>query len=192
MKNLIEIDLEKLTESGIDAHMYCILYCVYYRNARTLLSYLNSVGKPSISIFNKLSDLGFIEPLKEGQNPTIENIILKEKFTNLFISKEAQNDFIKLFDELLNTYPKVIAGRRLHTEKDNCKTLYKKTLLKNDNLDYELHNKIINAIKKEKQERSLNNGLLYMTQLIRYIRNKSWEVYMDEDNEEIRSFKKII
>lgn len=192
MKNLIEIDLEKLTESGIDAHLYCILYCVYYRNSRTLLSYLNSVGKPSISMFNKLSELGFIESLKEGQNPTIDNIILNEKFTNLFISKEAQKEFIILFDELLNTYPKKVGMRRLHTEKDNCKTLYKKILIKNGNIDYELHKSIINAINKEKQERSISGNLLYMKQLIGYIRNKGWEVYIDDDQSEIRSFKKVI
>jgi hypothetical protein len=148
MKKLIEIDLEKLTEHGIDAHMFCILYSVYYKNSRILLSYLNSVGKPNLSIFQKLSDLGYIEPLKEGQNPTIENLNLTEKFTSLFISKEAQIEFNKLFDELLNEYPKVVAGRRLHTEKDNCKTLYKKTLIQNNEIDYTLHDNIIRALKK--------------------------------------------
>jgi hypothetical protein len=175
MKKLIEIDLEKLTEHGIDAHMFCILYSVYYKNSRILLSYLNSVGKPNLSIFQKLSDLGYIEPLKEGQNPTIENLNLTEKFTSLFISKEAQIEFNKLFDELLNEYPKVVAGRRLHTEKD-----------------YTLHDNIIRALKKEKQERLLSNNLTYMTQLIRYIRNKGWEPYMEELETERKSFKKII
>jgi hypothetical protein len=192
MKKLIEIDLEKLTEHGIDAHMFCILYSVYYKNSRILLSYLNSVGKPNLSIFQKLSDLGYIEPLKEGQNPTIENLNLTEKFTSLFISKEAQIEFNKLFDELLNEYPKVVAGRRLHTEKDNCKTLYKKTLIQNNEIDYTLHDNIIRALKKEKQERLLSNNLTYMTQLIRYIRNKGWEPYMEELETERKSFKKII
>lgn len=189
----LEIDLEKLTENGIDAHLYCILYNVYYKNSRILLSYLNSVGKPSKSMFQKLSDEGFIEPLG-GDKPTLENLKLTEKFTNLFVTKGTQKEFNKLFEELVAEYPVKVGNRRLITEKDNCKSLYKKIIISNNQINYELHNKIIKALKKEKQERYMENSSQFMVQMVRYIRNKMWETYMDDNDEdlEIRTFKKIV
>lgn len=193
MKKVIEIDLVKLTECSLSADLYCILYCIYYKDSKTLISYLNSVGKPSLSTYHKLSELGFIMPLQDEEKPTIDSIILTEKFTNLFISNQTSQDFEKLFEELKETYPKVVAGRRLITEKDNCKTLYKKILVKSGNVDLELHKTIIEALKKEIQERTLSGNLTYMTQLIRYIRNKGWEVYLDDETSEARpSFKKVL
>lgn len=192
MKKIIEIDLEKLTEHGLSADLYCILYCIYYKDSHTLIKYLNSVGKPPISSYDKLSDLGFIMPL-EKEKPTIESIILTDKFTNLFVSKEALQDFNKLFEELIETYPKKVGNRRLHTEKDNCKLLYKKLLVKANKIDTELHKTIIEALKKEIQERSLSGNLGYMVQLPRYIRSKGWEVYLDDSSDDFRpSFKKVL
>lgn len=188
----IEIDFEKITEYGLDAHLYCILYCVYYKHSKELIKYLNSVGKPNILVFKKLSQLNFIKDFDETQPITVENLELTDNFKELILSKGDNSEFENLFLELYNTYPASAGIRRLRGEKDNCKTLYKKIIVKNKEVDVNLHNSIILALKREIQERNSHNELKFMKQLIRYIRTKGWEEYQEEVSQKTNIFRKII
>lgn len=196
MKETVEIDVYKLMRAGISANMYLILHYIHKGDTETLVKYLAAVGKPPISAFEEMKDAGYIELVDPEQRFKDNNVKVTSKFTDLFVGKTDNSEFETLFNELLEVYPKVVTEglrkRRLQAEKANCKIIYKKLITSNDGINYALHKAIINSIKKEIQEKALSNSLIYMVELVRYLRNARWEPYMDDDISAPVSFKKII
>lgn len=122
-----------------------------------------------ISHFELSSIIGF---------DALNSLEKKGYIVNDCVSKEFKNkyfDDVDLFEELWNTYPSVVGTRRLRVDKDICKRLYKMRIRSKD-----MHDKVIKAIKNEVKIRSISNSLEYMVQLPKYLRNKRWEGYLEE------------
>ena len=192
----IEINTELLSEIKLDANIYLILYMLYVRDSRSLMTYLKSVGKVPISTFEKLLQEGYIalEDIELKYIPS--NVIATEKTKQLFIGNQTEVDFNKLFEEITKEYPKVVTKgfkkRRLQTEKDNCRIVYKKFIASNNEVNLELHNQIIKAIRKEVEEKKRSDDLILMTGLIVYLRNKGWEAYLEDEEISYKSNKQMI
>lgn len=178
--------LSLLIKHDITPNEFVLLKCVAEADKKLLTLYMNQFGKYQLVHVLKLVSQGFLTiPAGQYEDYSFTDLKITDKckkiFSNNLQIQEENSNFVEYLNELYNTYPKVINGRRLIVEKDTCKKLYKSIINpKGDIIDVELHNLILKCIKYEIEERTKSGNLAYIWQLPRYLRHKNWEVYMEE------------
>jgi hypothetical protein len=183
-----------LLKEDITPDEFILLKCIGENNTVLLNMYMEINGVFPVSSVYKLEKLGFIK-IKSHKSYTLDGITTSEfsfqdlnitektlkTFGNNLQSKEENDNFEELFEELLSKYPKTVAGRRLHVEKNTCKKLYKAVINpKTGVLKKDLHQLILRCIDYEQSERRKNNKTEYTWQLVRYIRQQEWNTYKEE------------
>lgn len=178
--------LSLLIKHDITPNEFVLLKCVAESDKKLLTLYMDQFGKYQLVHILKLVKQEFLTiPAGQYEDYLFTDLQSTDKFKKLFKNNlciQEENDiFTSYLNELYNTYPKVINGRRLIVEKDTCKKLYKSIInSKVDIIDVELHNVILKCIKYEIEERTKSGNLAYIWQLPRYLRHKNWEVYMED------------
>jgi hypothetical protein len=102
------------------------------------------------------------------------DFILTEKSMALF-----KDDSSEWFNNLWNKYPQKYGTRRLRLDREKCKQIFNTKIRSND--EYE---RAINGLKIEIDERIRSNSMGYMLEFSRWLKNKRWETYLDENKSE--------
>ncbi len=175
--------IEKLIGLGLSIEQYLGLYLIYIGNSNLYNTYRNKFYvQGSILLDNKL--MGYINDSNEI-TPKFE-----QEFKEFLQTKEDE-PFIEIFKELKKHYPvKVEAGksvRRLHSNPDKCKKLYKKILTgPGGKLDLEKHKHILKCIDFETIERKKGRKEEFWQLMPTYLHQRSWEL-VEEDLSKINN-----
>ena len=187
----ITVDLDKLFHNKLKLEDYFLLSCLINNDKDLLIRYTTLCGSIPLNVFLNLRNSGFII-LNNEVDITFESITVTQQTRVLFnIQENSQID--ELFVELLSTYPNKVTRltggtRRLHNDLVKCKTLYKKTISNYaNNIDIELHKKIIKCIKLYYQEHIKDNKQEFMQLLATFLYQKTWQQYLNDiDKKEIK------
>lgn len=175
----IQINFDKLIHNKLSFESWFIMYCLYNKNDKSLIDYVNNCRKIPTEMFNLLEQQELITINRQLQK---DNII---GYSMLNITNKGKSlfdiiDFDRMFNELKECYPKEVGDklnkRRLHTDLKRCKVLYKKII----NDDLELHNTICKAAKLYHQEKLKTNSEIYMQQLPTWLHQENYNQYLEE------------
>lgn len=131
-----------------------------------------------------LSNRELCDKLRE-RIPELESNLIKKEFvtpdgknlTELFISTfkfSTEN----AWEEFKKIYPKSTPnGRRLHDNLKKAKPKYMRLIKRNK----QLHEKILNSLNREINDRGLRSSLDFMKGIYTYINQEAWTAYEDDD-----------
>lgn len=169
------IDVNKFIKAGLSLDMHFVLVCTLNSAQHTLVEYVSKCGTLDKSVFDKLSERGYIEPI-EG-SITFDKLKLTDKGKKYITNEDL--DHSKFFQELKAAYPsKVKVGRsyrRLHQDLESCERKYKNLITSE-----EMHNNILKCIELYVKELKDTNRLEYIQMMSTWINQKNYEVYMQE------------
>jgi hypothetical protein len=173
----LNVDISKLLSLGISIEMYFIINCIYYEHRDVLEKYVLKCNKIDISTFNKLVEIGYLEPINGGF--LFGNLKLTDKCIKSFNFK-TELDHKAFFNELKSTYPSMFkvnnkVVRRFHQDLPSCRRKYKEIVTSK-----EKHDLIIKCVKLYIKEQK-DSGKMEFTQMLSSFLNQSnYEMYMDE------------
>jgi len=162
----IAINIESLYEYGLSANEYIVLFLI--KN-------------------NKLNDTKFnydkaLEKLKEKQYID-SNGNLTIKIPDELFGDNKVEDLDIYWEQFKDMYPKKDGPRRLHDSPSPCKAKYLRLLKK----DLKVHEKVLKGLQSEIDLRSIaskRDDFFPAPKLMStYINNKSWEGYLDVEEE---------
>lgn len=145
-----------------------IIYSKYYNDTENIKLIEKHLSNYKWAI-DKLEKDGYI--INDGIN-----IILTDKSIALF----CLNNKDEWFEKLWSTYPASVGLRRIRLDKENCKNIFKLKIRSED--DY---NRAIEGLKNEIRERTVGNGLKYMVEFSKWLRNKRWEEYLNKPQQQM-------
>lgn len=194
----MEVDINRLIGLGLTIQEYMILYLLYNDNRDILDSYNNNIGfgedRDLSDILDNLYDKGYINNDENGES------ICTDKFKTevLKIPKVDNNiSFEEAFEQLREHFPTKVtspngAVRRLQSDIDRCKKLYKKTIVFSDGtIDLESHKFILQCIDFEVNERRKGKNEAYWQLLPTYLNQRGWEL-VENDVEKLLKDKGTI
>lgn len=176
----VEIDCPSIFNLELTPDLYLLLYYKYNNIPFNTLpqSFIYTVGTQRNLSY--LEDKGFI---KITNNPRFE---LRDKAIKLFSSDLLDN----MFYELLSTYPMKVMGNsgayRILRPKDPDASLNKEARKKYYKIikgNRELHNRIIQSLNAELENKKQSNSLGYMQNFITWLNQRSWELYEGVEDE---------
>lgn len=183
----MEVDINRLIGLGLSIEEYMILYLLHNDNRDILDSYNNNIGfgedRDLSDILDNLYDKGYINNDENGES------ICTDKFKTevLKIPKVDNNiSFEEAFEQLREHFPTKVtspngAVRRLQSDIDRCKKLYKKTIVFSDGtIDLESHKFILQCIDFEVNERRKGKNEAYWQLLPTYLNQRGWELVEDD------------
>lgn len=184
----MEVSIDKLIGSKIPLEGYMIMYCLYNEEKDLLASYTKNVRKISTEVFLDLVKNGYLTNSSEDPAAfTIDSIELTDKFKNEVLKVPIVNNitFDQAFNQLREHYPsKVVdpvgAVRRLQSDIERCKRLYKSAILVNGEVDEATHSLILQCINFEVGERKRSKSIQYMQMLPTYLSKRSWELVQED------------
>lgn len=183
MMEKFSVDLNKLYTNKLKLEEWFILYCLVNKEEEILVKYVQSCGPIDTEVFYNLRNSGFII-LKDALNCTFDSIIVTEITKNLFNVQDNAH-FDVLFKELLSVYPnsvKRITGgtRRLHNDLVRCKKLYRSCLVNGENINIDLHKKILLCVQMYYREHLKDNKQEFMQLLATFLSQRTFEQYLNE------------
>ncbi len=183
MMEKFSVDLSKLYTNKLKLEEWFILYCLVNKEEEILVKYVQSCGPIDTEVFYNLRNSGFIV-LKDALNCTFNSIIVTEITKNLFNVQDSAL-FDTLFRELLSTYPssvKRITGgtRRLHNDLVRCKKLYRSCLVNGENINIDLHKKILLCVQLYYREHLKDNKQEFMQLLATFLSQRTFEQYLSD------------
>lgn len=183
----MEVNINKLIGLKIPVEGFMIMHLLYNEEKEILLSYTKNVKQIPIQVFLDLVNRGYLTNSSKDNNITIDDIELtdKYKFEVLKVPNVAGLSFQQAFDQLREYYPSKVGDpgggvRRLQSDIERCKKLYKLAVLVNGEVDEEIHGFILQCIRFEVEERKKGRNLQYMQMLPTYLSKKSWELVSDD------------
>lgn len=184
----MEVNVNKLIGLGIPLEGYLIMHLLHNDEKEILLSYVKNIKQIPTEVFLKLIADGYLTNNSEDPKQfTIDSIELtdKFKFDVLKVPNVKNITFDQAFEQVREHYPsKVVdpAGgvRRLQSDIERCKRLYKTAVLVNGEVDEERHKFILQCIDFEVAERKRGKKLQYMKMLPTYLSQKEWEIVQDD------------
>jgi len=179
------LDFNLLLDNNLSLDAWLILYTLNEKSS-ILEEYTKNCGPISTKHFLSLRDKGYIV-LRDENKISLTNMYITEKGKLLLINNNEDNNkvFERLFLELRNTYPKKVPAdngtfRALHGDLNRCKKLYKKILTnKDNNIDIELHKKILQSIEKQVYDYTLGKRLPFLQALVTYLHQSNYIQYFD-------------
>jgi len=179
------VDLGFLIEHKLTFENWFLLHCLGQGKNDELLKYTGNCKKFSKLEVLELETRGLLTlKIRDDFSLTSMRITPKGKDLVLKDTIVQEKDFIQLFQQLKDTYPKTVPAengslRRLHGDLSRCKRLYQKLIINDYGLDKELHNKILGAITREVQERTKGRNLPFMQNLVTYLHQQNYLLYFD-------------
>lgn len=181
----MEVDINKLIGLGLSIEEYTILYLLHNDHGDILESYDNNIGfsRGANYQLNKLYEKGYFYEDDEG------NRHFTDKFkTEVLKVPEVDNNisFQQAFEQLREHYPTKVIGpnrsvRRLQSDIDRCKKLYKKIIIDNyGDIDIKKHQFILQCVDFEVIERKRGKNEAYWQLLPTYLNQRGWEL-VEED-----------
>lgn len=173
--DIISLDLEKLIEIGLSIEQFVFLSLID-ENKPLLYEAYSKKFKNIIQSKNQLQELldrGILK-MEKSDDYNFTNFKVTDEYHKLF-----NNDKALIIQEIKEVYPKQTpSGQRKGLQADANKWIpkYLNTVKNNP----QLHSLIVDCIKYEMHDRSLNNQAEFIPLLTTYINNARWEVYMDE------------
>lgn len=185
---IFEIDLKFLIQHRITAHQFIIvklLSAKKYIMLKQYIAYVNGLHTIENDL-RSLKSAGFID-----KEYNVSNIIHYESIpiADSFFKTQTVNE--SAFEELYNLYPtKVIrpdgTSDYLRSDKDRCRKLYNNIIFNNP----QLHNRILQCLQAEIDDKTNNGKLSYMKRLSSWLNSESWKAY-DVFEDETTSANKI-
>lgn len=183
----MEVNVNRLIGLKIPVEGFMIMHLLYNEEKELLLSYTKNVKQIPTQVFLDLISQGYLTNTSEDNNFTIDNIELtdKYKFGVLKVPDVKGLDFEAAFNQVREYYPTKVGDptggvRRLQSDIDRCKKLYKTAVIVNGEVDEEIHGFILQCIRFEVEERKKGRNLQYMQMLPTYLSKKSWELVADD------------
>lgn len=181
----MEVDINRLIGLGLSIEEYMILHLLHNDHGDILESYDNNIGfsRGANYQLNKLYEKGYFYEDTEGNRHFTD----KFKTEVLKIPKVDNNiSFEEAFEQLREHFPTKVtspngAVRRLQSDIDRCKKLYKKTIVFSDGtIDLESHKFILQCIDFEVNERRKGKNEAYWQLLPTYLNQRGWELVEDD------------
>lgn len=187
----MEVDLERIIELKLNIEGYLILYSLYNKQEKLLENYCMKIkNKIPTSVFKQLVDEKYLVFKGNGEEYTIDNIELTDKFEEEVLGLEDIKTitFDVAFQQLRECYPKKTPGGRiLHQDLDRCKKLYRGVICKMGKaLDEELHSLILQCVNFIVNQKKKTNSLDYLQMLPTFLSQRNWETVREEVEGEIR------
>ncbi len=179
VEKIIEINVQKLTESRLSFESYFILVCLVNSERDLLENYVRTNGKIEKSRFEELIKLDYIR-IKNLEDLTFSGIEVTEKAKELIGIQEL--DHKRFFKELKEIYPRRGGTRSLHTDNARSRKLYKDIVTSED-----LHNKILKCVQLYTNELKRSNNLQYMQLLPTFLHQRNYEQYLDDVEKGIKN-----
>lgn len=186
----MEVDINRLIGLGLTIQEYMILYLLYNDNKDILDSYMNNIEYITMNTLQSLADRGYLTYFEAGiDRDRLDYFELTDKFKTevLKIPKVNNNiSFEEAFEQLREHFPTKVtspngAVRRLQSDIDRCKKLYKKTIVFSDGtIDLESHKFILQCIDFEVNERRKGKNEAYWQLLPTYLNQRGWELVEDD------------
>ena len=178
----MEVDINRLIGLGLTIKQYMILYLKYNDNQDILNTYENN-----IEIDDYVSSVEYQLLYKQGYLDDKYELTDKFKTEVLKVPKVDNNiTFEEAFEQLREHYPTKVIGpnrgvRRLQSDIDRCKKLYKKIIIDNyGDIDIKKHQFILQCIDFEVIERKRGKNEAYWQLLPTNLNQRSWEL-VEED-----------
>jgi len=178
----MEVDINRLIGLGLTIKQYMILYLKYNDNQDILNTYENN-----IEIDDYVSSVEYQLLYKQGYLDDKYELTDKFKAEVLKVPKVDNNiTFEEAFEQLREHYPTKVIGpnrgvRRLQSDIDRCKKLYKKIIIDNyGDIDIKKHQFILQCIDFEVIERKRGKNEAYWQLLPTYLNQRGWEL-VEED-----------
>ena len=177
------VDKERMINFKLSLEGLFILDCLYNEDSETITNYVNNVNLIPEQVFLNLIKDGWLTSTGTRYF-TLKNIEITEKYQVEYLAIPITKNitFDDAFVQLRLAFPKIAgtSGRRLQSNIDKCKVLYKKAIFSTGHLDEELHNKILQCIKYEIKIRTTSRNLEYFQLLPTWLGQKTWEIYLEE------------
>lgn len=183
----MEVDINRLIGLGLSIEEYMILYLLHNDNRDILDSYNNNIGfgedRYLSDILEDLDIKGYITNNEEGES------VCTDKFSKEVLKIPQVNSnitFEEAFEQLREHYPTKVIGpnrgvRRLQSDIDRCKKLYKKIIIDNyGDIDIKKHQFILQCVDFEVIERKRGKNEAYWQLLPTYLNQRGWEL-VEED-----------
>lgn len=187
----MEVNLNKLIGLKIPLEGFMIMHLLHSEEREILSSYVVNVRKIPTEVFQDLVNKGYL--INSSEDPasfTIDSIELTDKFKSEILKVPSVKGvtFDQAFEQVREHFPSKVtdpAGgvRRLQSDIDRCKKLYKAVIISSGEVDEELHKLILLCIDLEKSERVRSRSVQYWKLLPTYLSQKGWEVYMEDVKE---------
>lgn len=178
----MEVDINRLIGLGLTIKQYMVLYLKYNDNQDILNTYENN-----IEIDDYVSGVEYQLLYKKGYLDDKYELTDKFKAEVLKVPKVDNNiTFEEAFEQLREHYPTKVIGpnrgvRRLQSDIDRCKKLYKKIIIDNyGDIDIKKHQFILQCIDFEVIERKRGKNEAYWQLLPTYLNQRGWEL-VEED-----------
>lgn len=172
---ILTIDTSLLKKiDNLSLNQLILLHLVLNNNQKTIKDVTAIVSQVSNNEIQDLIERGYLT-----QNVTLKNVTLKETEKLINIVK-GDEDYFNEFKILFPTIVYRPDGTKgfLHSNSKKCKDYYNK-LIKND---YLKHQHIMDCLKKEIEDKTINGKMGFMKTMWKWLTNHEWENY--EDNEE--------
>lgn len=186
----MEVDINRLIGLGLTIQEYMILYLMYNDNQDVLDSYMNNIEYITMNTLQSLADRGYLTYFEAGiDRDHLDYFKLTDKFkTEVLKVPKVDNNitFEEAFEQLREHYPTKVIGpnrgvRRLQSDIDRCKKLYKKIIIDNyGDIDIKKHQFILQCIDFEVIERKRGKNEAYWQLLPTYLNQRGWEL-VEED-----------
>lgn len=179
MNEEFNVNVGDLITNQLSLEGYFILWCLNSKNDVTMLRYTRNCRKIPTQIFLDLEQKELISINRENLPEdilTFQALKLTEKSKQLF----EVPDFEVLFSELREAYPKQVSTtkRKLQTDINRCRTLYKKIIGNN----IELHEKICKCAKLYYNQTVRAGSENFIQALPAWLHQRNYEQYLDEVN----------
>ncbi len=186
----MNVNVDKLIEFNLPLDGFFILYCLHNEETGMLQNYVTNISKIPTKVFKQLISEGWLETTAKDDTFTLTNISVTDRFSKEILGIVDVNGitFAESFEQLREHYPSK-AGRterRLQGNVARCKTLYQNTITKNGVVDEELHSLILQCINYEIKSRTKDRSLDYFQMLATWLQQRTWEVYKQDVEEEIK------
>jgi hypothetical protein len=178
----IQIDTELLANEGITLDEYFILKCLYDEN----LNEIFNVFSNSNDLIKGLEKNGFVKNMNDSIDSVLQlkNVYLKPKSKKLFFNESS------FFDTFWSLYPiKVGVGSNIRILKSkDANTLQgigcKKKLEAITKNNPQIEADILKGLNNELIIRKRTNTMIFFQLIETYLHQRTWEKYVDLDEEE--------
>jgi len=175
----MNLELKELIDYNITPNQYILLHTIKNNYKSKFKNLIKIIGEDqSINDLKSSVNKGFISCKEEiSKDLDINNFSIRNKF--LFITKEGD-----YFDELVEEYPVKVYrpdGTKdyLRSDLKRCKKNYLKIAPTKKK-----HERILNALKFEKQVREKENSWKYMKKLPKWLSSEEWKIYEERMEDE--------
>jgi hypothetical protein len=173
---VVAIDIDKIAAAKINLQQYILLYSIVTNHLEIYIKYLSNIY--SIEEYKK--DVNYLVANEflvctDTVDYSLESLLVTSKWNTL---ENADSNYI--WNEFISVYPTVTPNnRRLKVDI----TQNKKRYLKQIQNSISMHQIVMQALKDEIKDRTINNSMNYFPMLTTYINQKRWESYINSNDD---------